>query len=91
TMQTNQNKSGRLPTIISVAADPYWSTVDPRVKAFINMLPYSHSRPVTPQVNIINTQLNDALTAVLSGKQTATQALKAANDYVNTAIQQNRV
>jgi len=44
------------------------------------MLPYSHSRPVTPQVNIINTQLNVALTAVLSGKQTATQALKTAND-----------
>jgi multiple sugar transport system substrate-binding protein len=91
TMQTIQNKSGRLPTIISVAADPYWNTVDPRVKTFINMLPYSHSRPVTPQVNIINDQLNQALTAVLSGKQTATQALKAANDFVNTAIQQNRV
>lgn len=91
TMQTIQNKSGRLPTIIAVAADPYWSTVDPRVKAFINMLPYSHSRPVTPQVNIINSQLNLALTAVLRGKQTATQALKAANDFVNTAIQQNRV
>jgi len=91
TMQTIQNKSGRLPTIIAAAADPYWSTVDPRVKAFINMLPYSHSRPVTPQVNIINTQLNVALTAVLSGKQTATQALKTANDFVITAIQQNLV
>ncbi len=91
TMQTIQNKSGRLPTIKSVAADPYWNTVDPRVKAFIDMLPYSHSRPVTPQVKIINDQLNQALTAVLSGKQTATQALKTANDFVNTAIQQNRV
>jgi multiple sugar transport system substrate-binding protein len=91
TMQTIQNKSGRLPTIKSVAADPYWNTVDPRTKAFIDMLPYSHSRPVTPQVNIMNDQLNQALTAVLSGKQTATQALKTANDFVNTAIQQNRV
>lgn len=91
TMQTLQNKSGRLPTIKAVAADPYWNTVDPRVKAFIEMLPCSHSRPVTPQVNIMNDQLNQALTAVLSGKQTATQALKTANDFVNTAIQQNRV
>jgi multiple sugar transport system substrate-binding protein len=90
-MQRIQMKSGRLPTIKAVAADPYWDTVDPRTKQFVQMLPYSHSRPVTPQVNIMTTELNNAHTAVLSGQQTAAQALQAANQIVNTAIQENRV
>jgi multiple sugar transport system substrate-binding protein len=91
TMQRLQNKSGRLPTIKAVAADPYWATVDPRIKQFVDILPSSHSYPVTPQINILNTQFNSAYTAVLSGKQTSAEALKAANQFVNTAIQENRV
>ena len=91
TMQRLQNQSGRLPTIKAVAADPYWATVDPRIKQFVDILPFSHSYPVTPQINILNTQFNSAYTAVLSGKQTSAEALKAANQFVNTAIQENRV
>ncbi len=79
-----------LPTIKSVAADPYWTTVDPRVKQFVDILPYSHSRPAIPQINLMNTQLNTARTDVLSGKKGAAEALQEANQQVNLAIQQNR-
>ncbi|HEV7216290.1 MAG TPA: extracellular solute-binding protein [Chloroflexota bacterium] len=79
-----------LPTIKSVAADPYWNTVDPRVKQFVDILPYSHSRPAIPQINLMNTQLNTARTDVLSGKKGAAEALQEANQQVNLAIQQNR-
>lgn len=79
-----------LPTIKSVAADPYWNTVDPRVKQFVDILPYSHSRPAIPQINLMNTQLNTVRTDVLSGKKGAAEALQEANQQVNLAIQQNR-
>jgi multiple sugar transport system substrate-binding protein len=79
-----------LPTIKSVASDPYWNTVDPRVKQFVDILPYSHSRPAIPQINLMNTQLNTARADVLSGKKGAAEALQEANQQVNLAIQQNR-
>ena len=41
----NKTGSGRLPTLKAVASDPYWNTVDPRVKQFVELLPFSHIRP----------------------------------------------
>ena len=74
-----------------MAADPYWQTVDPRSKAFVDLLPSSHSYPVTRQVNILTSALTDAYNAVLKGQQTAAQALQQANQLVNEAIKENRV
>lgn len=83
-------KAGLLPTLKVVAADPYWQTVDPRVKAFVDLLQYTNGQPASPQSNIMNDELNKAFTTVISGQQTAAQALKATNDLINSAIQQNR-
>lgn len=79
-----------MPTIKSVGADPFWKTVDPLVKQFVDMLPYSHSRPAIKQINIMTTELVDARDAVLHGKKTPAQALQEANQRVNLAIQENR-
>jgi multiple sugar transport system substrate-binding protein len=84
-------KSGRLPPLKAVAADPYWNTVDPRIKQFVDLLPSSHILPVIPQINIFETEVNKAYTAVLSGQQPASQALGQANQVVNAAIQENRI
>ena len=85
-------KTGRFPPLKAVASDPYWDTVDPRIKQFVTMLPYSHALPVIPQINIFESELDSkAYPAIISGKQTAHDALTQANQVVNTAIQQNRV
>jgi len=84
-------KTGRLPPLKAVAADPYWDTVDPRTKQFVNMLPNSHSLPVIPQINIFESELPKAYTAVVSGQQPASQALGQANQVINAAIQANRI
>jgi len=80
-----------LPTFKALAQDPFWKTVDSRYNQFLNILPYSHSRPPIPQINILNKALNDARDAVVMGKQTASEALKQQNQIVNSAIQDNRV
>ncbi len=79
-----------MPTIKSVAADPFWKTVDPRVKQFVDMLPFSHSRPAVKQINIMTKELGDARDLVLQGKKTPAEALQEANQRVNLAIQENR-
>ncbi|MGI8912347.1 MAG: extracellular solute-binding protein [Chloroflexota bacterium] len=84
-------KTGRFPPLKVVAADPYWDTVDPRIKQFVAMLPSSHALPVIPQIDIFETEINKAYTAVLSGQQSASQALGQANQIINAAIQENRL
>jgi maltose-binding protein MalE len=57
----------------------------------VDLLPSSHILPVIPQINIFETEINKAYTAVLSGQQPASQALGQANQVVNAAIQDNRI
>jgi len=85
-------KTGRFPPLKAVATDPYWETVDPRIKQFVGMLPSSHALPVIPQINIFESELDSkAYPAIISGKQTAHDALTQANQAVNAAIQENRI
>jgi multiple sugar transport system substrate-binding protein len=88
--QKVQNASGRLPTLKSVAKDPYWNTVDPRIRQFVDLLPSSHARPATPQTAILDRELDGAETAALRGERPARQALAEANQRVNDAIKEGR-
>jgi multiple sugar transport system substrate-binding protein len=88
---TDMKSSLELPTIKALAQDPFWKTVDQRYTTFLNVLPYSHSRPPVPQIDVLTKGLNDARTAVVTGKQTAKDALTQQNQVVNAAIQASRV
>jgi multiple sugar transport system substrate-binding protein len=93
--QKVQNKTGggRLPTIKRAAQDPYWNTVDPRVKVFLEQLPNSHIRPPIAQIAILNAELDGnegAETVTLKGQKTARAALTEANQRVNDAIKEGR-
>jgi len=93
--QKVQNKTGggRLPTIKAAAQDPYWKTVDPRVKQFLDQLPFSHIRPPIVQIAIMNRELDGdqgAEPAALRGEKAPRQALTEANDRVNQAIKEGR-
>jgi multiple sugar transport system substrate-binding protein len=93
--QKFQNKTGggRLPTLKKAAADPYWNTVDPRVKVFLEQLPFSHIRPPIAQIAILNKELDEAEgaeTLTLKGQKTARAALAEANTRVNDAIKEGR-
>jgi multiple sugar transport system substrate-binding protein len=89
----NKTGSGRLPTIKSVARDPHWNTVDPRVKQFVDLLPNSHIRPPIVQIPILNRELDGpegAETLALKGAKTSQPALAEANQRVNDAIKEGR-
>ncbi len=93
--QKVQNKTGggRLPTIKKAAADPYWNTVDPRIKQFLEQLPFSHIRPPIAQIAIMNRELDEAEgaeTLALKGTKAARVGLAEANQRVNDAIKENR-
>jgi multiple sugar transport system substrate-binding protein len=93
--QIVQSKTGggRLPTIKSVSKDPYWNTVDPRVKQFIELLPFSHIRPPIVQIDILNRELDGpdgAETVAVKGLKAGRQALAEANQRVNDAIKEGR-
>jgi multiple sugar transport system substrate-binding protein len=93
--QKVQNKTGggRLPTLKAVARDPHWNTVDPRIKQFVDLLPFSHIRPPIVQIPILNRELDGpegAETLVLKGATTSRPALSAANQRVNDAIKEGR-
>ncbi|HEU5316418.1 MAG TPA: extracellular solute-binding protein [Chloroflexota bacterium] len=93
--QKAQNKTGggRLPTIKKVAQDPYWQTVDPRIKQFLGELPNSHIRPPIVQIAILNRELDEAEgaeTLALKGTKQAKVALAEANQRVNDAIKEGR-
>ena len=68
--------------------------VDPRVKVFLEQLPYSHIRPPIVQISILNRELDDgtvgAETVALKGQKAPKQALAEANDRVNQAIKEGR-
>ncbi|HEX2184135.1 MAG TPA: hypothetical protein VHN78_01350, partial [Chloroflexota bacterium] len=80
-----------LPVLKELQQDPFWNTVDPRVKQFVDLLQYSHSRPPIPQIRLLTTELNMARDAVVKGEKTARAALQEANDRVNQAIAERRV
>lgn len=89
----SQTGGGRLPTIKKVAADPYWNSVDGRVKQFIEQLPNSHIRPPIVQIPILNAQLDGpdgAETLALQGKGSAKELLAQASQRVNAAIKEGR-
>lgn len=93
--QKVQNKTGggRLPTLKSAAKDSYWNTVDPRVKQFVDLLPFSHIRPPIVQISILNRELDGAEgaeTVALKGLKAPRQALQEANQRVNDAIKEGR-
>jgi multiple sugar transport system substrate-binding protein len=88
--QRTQSKSGRLPTLKAVARDPYWNSVDPRIKQFVDLLPYSHARPATPQTAIMDRELDGAEVAALTGDRPAREALAEANQRINDAIKEGR-
>lgn len=91
--QRVQSKSGRLPTIKAVAKDPYWNTVDPRIKQFVDLLPSSHARPPIKQIAILDREMDGpegAETMALMGRTSARQALADAAQRVNDAIKEGR-
>jgi multiple sugar transport system substrate-binding protein len=93
--QKVQNKTGggRLPTLKPAAKDPFWQTVDPRIKQFVDLLPYSHIWPPIVQIDILDRELNGdqgAELLALRGEKTPRQALQEANQRVNDAIREGR-
>ena len=96
TFQKVQNKTGggRLPTIKAVASDPHWNTVDPRVKQFVDLLPFSHIRPPIVQIAILNRELDGPggrRDARPQGRRTPPARPSArANQRVNDAIKEGR-
>jgi multiple sugar transport system substrate-binding protein len=80
-----------LPVLKELQQDRFWNTVDPRVKQFVDVLEFSHSRPPIPQIGLLTSQLNAARDAVAKGEKTARAALQEANQRVNQAIAEKRV
>jgi ABC-type glycerol-3-phosphate transport system substrate-binding protein len=93
--QKIQNKTGggRLPSLKAAAKDPYWNSVEPRVKQFVDMLAFSHIRPPIVQIDILNREIDGpegAETVVFKGLKAPGQALQESNQRVNDAIKEGR-
>jgi multiple sugar transport system substrate-binding protein len=89
----NKTGAGRLPTLKSAAKDPIWSTVDSRVKQFVDLLPSSHIWPPIAQIMILYRELDGAEgaeTLALKGAKGSRAALADANQRVNDAIKEGR-
>ena len=69
---------GNLPTRVSVAqsSEPYFQ--DPLVKSFMGMLGYGRTRPGNPIYPVISTELQVAISNVITGQMTADAALDQA-------------
>ena len=53
-----QDRPGPPATLKAVARDPHWNTVDPRIKQFVELLPFSHIRPPIVQIDIIGREMD---------------------------------
>jgi multiple sugar transport system substrate-binding protein len=76
---------GNIPTNKAVAADPFYSQ-DPLSKAFIDLLPASHTRPPIPAGSLLWDELYKARSDILHGQDPATR-LKAVDDKVNAELE----
>lgn len=87
--QTEVLRAGfALPTIQSLASDPYFSS-HPDVKALADGAAYGKADFYGPADTQIHTELANALEAVMLGKSDVKPALDTAAQNVNTWIQQN--
>jgi multiple sugar transport system substrate-binding protein len=69
---------GNLPTRISVAQGNSAYVQDPLVKSFLAMLAYGRIRPGSPIYPVISTELQVAISSVITGQMTAEAALDQA-------------
>jgi multiple sugar transport system substrate-binding protein len=76
---------GNIPTNKQVAADPFYSK-DPLSKAFIDLLPVSHTRPPIPAGSLLWDELYKARADILHGKDPEA-TLKAVDDKVNAELE----
>lgn len=76
---------GNIPTNKAVAADPYYSQ-DPLAKAFIDLLPVSHTRPPIPAGSLLWDELYKARADIIHGQDPETR-LKAVDDLVNAELE----
>jgi multiple sugar transport system substrate-binding protein len=76
---------GNIPTNKQVAADPFYSK-DPLLKAFIDLLPVSHTRPPIPAGSLLWDELYKARADILHGKDPEA-TLKAVDDKVNAELE----
>lgn len=87
-------ETGMLPVVKSVGEDQAyldWQTVaEPRMKGFLEQLPYAHTRPAIP----LYTQVSDAFAAEIQkaylGIATPAEALTAAEAAVNQVLSQGK-
>lgn len=76
---------GNIPTNKAVAADPFYSQ-DPLSKAFIELLPVSHTRPPIPAGSLLWDELYKSRSDIIHGQDPATR-LKAVDDKVNAELE----
>ncbi|SDZ45497.1 ABC transporter substrate-binding protein [Herbiconiux ginsengi] len=77
---------GYLPVKASLYEDPTFKD-DPSISAFSAVLDQARSRPTVPQAGDIDTALGEAVQAALSGSKSPQEALDAAVEASNKALQ----
>ncbi len=86
-VQANVLKQGfALPTLVSLASDPYFDT-HPDVKTLFDAQTYGDLDYYGPQDNFIHDRLNLAIDSVLLGEADARSALNKAAQQINKMLQ----
>lgn len=76
---------GHIPTHRAVAADPYLNQ-DPLSKAFIDLLPVSHTRPPIPAGGLLWDELYKARADIIHGQDPAAR-LQAVDELINAELE----
>jgi multiple sugar transport system substrate-binding protein len=84
--ESNLNAGFALPTLVSLANAPYF-TSHPDFKALFDAAPYSYADYYGSQDATIHTDVSNAIDAVLLGKQDAQSALNEAATKINDTLQ----
>ena len=82
--------TGELPSANTVREDPSLLTKYPKMKAFMDELPYAHYETVSPGISDANAFITTALNEALTGKKTPKQALDDAANQADQVLAQNR-
>jgi len=79
-----------MPTAKKAVADPFYETLGPQWKVFMDLLPIAKWRPVIPEGQLAWTELGDAGDQMRHMKKAPKQALQDVTTKVNDALQKDK-
>lgn len=79
-----------MPTAKKAASDPFYDTLGPLWKVFVDLLPVAHWRPVIPEGQLAWTELGDAGDLMRHQKKQVKDALADVTKKVNDALAKDK-